>query len=169
MKLVRFYLDAWVGTIRHSSSTSTVSKIISKPKSKLPLSAYGPSLLDIHASIRYCKRIYQPNSPTSSVFLTLLRIYLKPTVKPSPTTDLLQPALELISRHNPRLDPVETLNLLPPLVTAEDVRAFLIEALRAPIFDTRVLRHVSKARSDQVARRLMALQTRRVRVTDSRM
>jgi hypothetical protein len=85
------------------------------------------------------------------------------------STDLLQPALELIGRHSPRLDPVETLQLLPPLVTAQDVRTFLIEALRAPIFDTRVVREINKARNDQVARRLVLLQSKRVKVTDSRM
>lgn len=83
--------------------------------------------------------------------------------------DLLQPALGLISRHSPRLDSVEALQLLPPLVTAEDIRAFLIEALRAPILDTRVIRNISKARNDQLARKLMLLQTKRVKVTDSRM
>jgi hypothetical protein len=67
------------------------------------------------------------------------------------------------------LDPVETLNLLPPLVTAGDVNAFLLESLRAPIFDTRVIRCLSKARNDIVARKLMALQGRKVKVTDSRM
>lgn len=157
--------------IRHSNSMSTISMITTKLKSGL--FSFAPRVFHVPiwnalAWHRYCKQIYQPKSPTSNVFLTLLRIYLRPTIKPTPT-DLLAPALELISRHNPRLDPVETLNLLPPLVTAEDVRAFLIEALRAPIFDTRVVKHLSKARSDQVARRLMALQTRRVRVTDSRM
>ena len=62
-----------------------------------------------------------------------------------------------------------TLQLLPPLVTAQDVRAFLLESLRAPVFDTRVVRNVTKAREDQVARRLMVLQSKRVRITDSRM
>ncbi|KAF9448658.1 hypothetical protein P691DRAFT_668993 [Macrolepiota fuliginosa MF-IS2] len=132
------------------------------------LELYVYRLQDYLKAEEYCKRIYQPNTSTSSVFLTLLRLYLRPTFKLPSSTDLLQPALDLISRHNPRLDPVETLNLLPPLVTADDVRAFLIEALRAPIFDTRVVRHVSKARHDLVARQLMALQARRVRVTDSR-
>jgi Vam6/Vps39-like protein vacuolar protein sorting-associated protein 39 len=117
--------------------------------------------------VRYCKRVYRPNEETSNVFLTLLRIYLRPTVKTS--ADLLQPALDLISRHSPRLDAIETLNLLPPLVTAQDVRTFLIEALRAPVFDTRVIREISKSRNDQLARKLMLLQTKRVKVTDSRM
>jgi Vam6/Vps39-like protein vacuolar protein sorting-associated protein 39 len=64
---------------------------------------------------------------------------------------------------------VETLQLLPPLVTAHDVRTFLLEALRAPIFDTRVIREISKSRNDQLARSLMVLQAKRVKVNDSRM
>jgi hypothetical protein len=116
---------------------------------------------------RYCKRIYKPGSETSGVFLTLLKIYLRPTV--DTTTDFLQPALDLISRHSPRLDSIETLQLLPPLVTTQDIKAFLIEGLRVPVFDTQVIRQISKARNDQLARRLMTLQSRRVKVTDSRM
>jgi Vam6/Vps39-like protein vacuolar protein sorting-associated protein 39 len=83
--------------------------------------------------------------------------------------DLLAPALDLIARHSPRLDEVETLQILPPLVPAQDIRRFLIEALRAPIFDTRVIRDISKARDEQVAQRLTYLQSKRVKVTDSRM
>jgi len=94
-------------------------------------------------------------------------MYLRPTI--TTTSDFLKPALGLISRHNAQLDPVDTLQLLPPLVTAQDVHHFLIEALRAPIFDTAVHRYINKARNEQVARKLMVLQTRRVKVTDSRM
>jgi hypothetical protein len=94
-------------------------------------------------------------------------MYLRPTV--TTTSDFLNPALDLISRHNPRLDPVETLQLLPPLVTAQDIRRFLMEALQTPIFDTAVNRYINKARNDQVSRKLMVLQSRRVKVTDSRM
>jgi Vam6/Vps39-like protein vacuolar protein sorting-associated protein 39 len=94
-------------------------------------------------------------------------MYLRPTV--TTTLDFLKPALDLISRHNARLDSVETLQLLPPLVTAQDVGCFLIEALQAPVFDTAVIRYISKARNELVARKLMVLQSRRVKVTDSRM
>lgn len=38
-----------------------------------------------------------------------------------------------------------------------------------PVFDTAVVREVNRARNDQVARRLMGLEARRVKVTDSRM
>lgn len=94
-------------------------------------------------------------------------MYLRPTV--IPTLDFLKPALDLISRHSARLDPVETLQLLPPLVTGQSVHRFLIEALRAPMFDTAVNRFINKARTELVSRKLVVLQSRRVKVTDSRM
>ncbi|CCL98167.1 uncharacterized protein FIBRA_00161 [Fibroporia radiculosa] len=130
------------------------------------LEVYVYRLRDFLKAEEYCKRVYQPNTGTSTVFLMLLRIYLRPTT--SPAVDLLQPALDLISRHSPRLEPTETLKLLPPLVAAKDVQAFLREALRAPVFDTRMVRDISKARQNEVALRLMYLQANRVKITDSR-
>ncbi|KAJ7645378.1 hypothetical protein B0H17DRAFT_450082 [Mycena rosella] len=130
------------------------------------LELYVYRLQDYLKAEQHCARVYRAGTETSSVYLTLLRIYLRPTV-PS-AADLLQPALELISRHSSQLDAVDTLQLLPPLVTTQDLRTFLIGALRSPVFDTRVVRNLSKARGDQVERKLMALQTKRVKVTDSR-
>ena len=111
--------------------------------------------------------MFQPGTETQNIFLALLRIYLRPLVKTA--DDLLLPALELIERHGPRLDPDETLQLLPPLVSARDVRIFLIDALRVPRFDSRVVREIALARKDQVARKLMYLEANRVKITDSRM
>lgn len=62
------------------------------------------------------------------------------------------------------------MQLLPPLVTAADAKAFLSEALRAPPkLHTRVQREIAKARAEQVSWNLMLLQEKRVKVTDSRM
>ncbi|KAF9236310.1 hypothetical protein BU15DRAFT_89236 [Melanogaster broomeanus] len=69
-----------------------------------------------------------------------------------------------MSRHEHALE----LYLLPPLVTAQDVKPFLAQALRAPVFDNCVVREVNKARREGVERRLMVLESRRVKVTDSR-
>ncbi|EIN04044.1 hypothetical protein PUNSTDRAFT_93504 [Punctularia strigosozonata HHB-11173 SS5] len=131
------------------------------------LELYVYRLQDYMNAEEYCKRIYLPDSDTEDIFLSLLRIYLQPTVKTS--ANLLLPALDLIRRHSPRLDPVESLNLLPPLVTTQDVRKFLMDALRAPVFDTQVVREISKARNEQISRTLMALQSKRVKITDTRM
>ncbi|KAJ7510485.1 hypothetical protein B0H11DRAFT_1190833 [Mycena galericulata] len=130
------------------------------------LELYVYRLQDYLKAEEHCTRVYRAGTETSNVYLTLLRLYLRPSVKNAP--DLLQPALELIARHGPQLDAIDTLQLLPPLVTAKDVRTFLIGALRTPIFDTRVIRNLSKARGEQVERKLMNLQTKRVKITDSR-
>ena len=55
--------------------------------------------------------------------------------------------------------------MLPPLATTQDVEAFLIESVRAPIFNTEVVGQISRARKDQVLRKLMVLQSKRVKVT----
>jgi len=130
------------------------------------LELYVYRLRDHDKAEQYCKRIHQPDTETHNIFLTLLRIYLRPLVKT--TDDLLRPALELIARHGSRLDPEETLQLLPPLVSARDVRVFLTGALRVPRFDARVVREVALSRKDQVARKLMYLEANRVKITDSR-
>ena len=125
---------------------------------------------------RYCKSIYAPNSSTKDIFLSLLKIYLEPSPsalqqqkQQHSQASFLGPALDLISRQSSHLDTLETLRLLPPLVPARDVRAFLVEATRAPIFDTHVVREVRKGWSEQVGRKLMNLESRRVRITDGRM
>lgn len=139
--------------------------MITRKRRSISFAIMSRSLLTFY---RYCKRVYQPSTETSNVFLTLLRIYLRPTVVTS-ASDLLQPALDLISRHSPRIDAAETLQLLPPLVTARDIGSFLLEVLRVPIFDTHVVRQICKAHNDQLARKLVVLQSKRVKITDSRM
>jgi tetratricopeptide (TPR) repeat protein len=128
------------------------------------LDIYVNRLKDYHAAEEYCKRVYAQDPDPRGVFLSLLKIYLRP----SSSANLLQPALDLIVRQGPHLDSIETLQLLPPLVTAESVRGFLVQALRTPRIETRVMAKVWKARVDSVNERTMGLHQRRVRVTDSR-
>lgn len=122
---------------------------------------------------RHCKRVYRSDAAPDvrqGIFLVLLRIYLRPPPSSkTPASALLPPALALISRHSPRLDAQQTIQLLPPLVSAGSVKEFLCEALRQPKFDTRVVRNIWKARSEEVSRKLVALQERRVRIDDTRM
>ncbi|KIY43844.1 hypothetical protein FISHEDRAFT_67630 [Fistulina hepatica ATCC 64428] len=130
------------------------------------LSLYVYRLQDYKKAEEYCKRIYVPEGKTSGIFLTLLRIYLRPTDRSLPY--LLGPALDLVSRHGPRLDPIQTLELLPPLVTAKDVRTFLAASLRSPVMDSRIIRHISKARNEEISHKLVYAQTKRVKITDTR-
>lgn len=117
----------------------------------------------------FCAKIYQSNPDPSGIFLLLLRLYLRPT-PPDPVH--LVPALELIGKHGVRLDATAVLDLLPPLVTMEEVRTFFTRTLRdghAKRNDWRIVRSLASARKEEVERTLMGLQKKRVRITDQRM
>ena len=119
---------------------------------------------------RYCARVYLENPDPKGIFLLLLRIYLHPPS--SKDKVLLEPGLSLISTHGTRLDAKEVLDLLPPLVTMEDVRAFFIKTLRGAMAkknDSRIVKGLISSRKSEVERVLMSTQVKRVRVTDQRM
>lgn len=140
--------------------------------------------------------MYQKNPDPNGVFLSLLRIYLRPSTdqdhhtspplsptarSPSPSSthssqSLLVPALELIARHSARLNSTAVLALLPPLVPTSSVQAFLLDALdpsRSMKGEGgkmgRVIKEVWKARKLEVDARYVALRSRKVRITDTRM
>ncbi|KAF9552683.1 hypothetical protein CPC08DRAFT_738117 [Agrocybe pediades] len=110
------------------------------------LETYVYRLQDYIKAEEHWKRVYQTGSKTEGIFLTLLRI----------------------SDMGPGMDSVETLQLLHPLVTTHDIQSSLIEDRRVPVFDTKVVGQISTARNEQVTRRLVNLQSKRVKVTDSR-
>jgi hypothetical protein len=118
---------------------------------------------------RYCKRVYlaQPDSK-GSVFLTLLRIYLRP--RPNMPV-LLEPAVGLISRHASRIDATEVFELLPPLMTVQELQDFLVKAIRRSVElqrGSRVEREIYRARQDQLDLKLVTLEDKRVKITESR-
>ncbi|KAF9509816.1 hypothetical protein BS47DRAFT_1411338 [Hydnum rufescens UP504] len=146
-------------------------------KHEAALEIYVYRLHDYSEAEEYCKSVYNSSPDPTGVFLTLLRIYLRPTppsssspsgASPTILNALLIPAIDLISRHSPRMDPVEVLKLLPPLVPASDVRAFLLESLNGPRIQTQVLREIWKAKEHDADAKLINLQGKRARVTDSR-
>lgn len=85
---------------------------------------------------------------------------------------LLEPALSLISKHSTSLPASPVLDLLPPLVPMQDVRAFFTRTLRERYTrkeEWRIVRGLTKGRKEEVERVLMGLEVKRVRVTDQRM
>lgn len=118
---------------------------------------------------RYCLRVSQSHPPVN-IFLPLLRIYLVP--KPPHTKLLIPPALSLIAKHSTSLEPLEVIDLLPPLLTMQEVHSFFLKTLRegkARRNEARVLREVMKSQGQAADRTLMRLQERRVRITDTRL
>jgi tetratricopeptide (TPR) repeat protein len=135
------------------------------------LAIYVNKLKDNSKAEEYCRRI-QKLDGSSSVFLILLRIYLKPKgVGEEGTKVELDAALELIGRHGSRIDSVAALELLPPLVSLSAVRSFASKALRqseARRNEQLLLHQVAKERALQVNENLTRLHSRRVKVTDTR-
>ncbi|CDZ96570.1 Vacuolar assembly/sorting proteins VPS39/VAM6/VPS3 [Phaffia rhodozyma] len=132
------------------------------------LQIYVHRLEDYKKAEEYCVRTYLSN-PSSPVFLVLLRIYLiprAPTDKP-----LIPPALSLIAKHSTKLEPLEVIEILPPMLTMKDVHSFFLRTLRdsnAQRNEKLVLREVMKCREEQIDWRLMKLQDNRVRISDTR-
>lgn len=145
------------------------------------LHIYVHKLQDHAKAEEYCKRVFASGSGRpmdNEVFLTLLRIYLRPKLRSGASTTseadsqlMLEPALSLIGRHGARLDAIEAFDLLPPLVSLKDVRKFAQQTLQDSTsrrIDARMIREISKARSEQVEEKLAVLQQRRVKVTETR-
>lgn len=133
------------------------------------LRLYIYQLKDHAAAERYCSRVYLGDSDPKGIFMLLLRLYLRP--QPSEPVHL-GPALGLIATQGTRLDAQQVLDLLPPLVTMADVRAFMVRTLRdgrKRQNDAKITKGLLAARKEEVERTLMELQENRVRITDQRM
>lgn len=133
------------------------------------LRLYIYRLTDHAAAERYCAKVFATEPNPKGIFLLLLRLYLRPS--PSDPV-LLTPALGLITSQGTRLDAKEVLEMLPPLVTMEDVRAFFVKTLREGRKrrnEARIVRGLVGARKEEVERALMDVQGNRVRITDQRM
>jgi len=134
------------------------------------LGIYVNKLKDHSKAEEYCRRI-QKEDDNVSVFLTLLRIYLKPKSGEEGAKVELEAALGLISRHGSRIDSVAALELLPPLVSLKSVESFASKALRqaeAKRNEQILLHQVAKERALQVNEGLIKLHSRRVKVTDTK-
>lgn len=133
-----------------------------------------------HVLYRYCLRVHE-TEPESRVFLILLRIYLVPretttggltTAVASPPPVLVEPALALIGRHSTKLDPVEVIPLLPPLLSMAEVSAFFKRTLIKAASDHsqgRVVAQVANSRKETLDWKLLRLQDRRVRIAETRL
>lgn len=119
---------------------------------------------------RYCKRVYD-SDPTmrSTIFHTLLRIYLRPRAD-HPV--LFAPALSLLSTHAARIDAIEAFELLPPLVALEDIQVYLTKTLRRSVEkrrEAKMVRAVGKSAVDQAEGEVVNLEERRVKITEGRL
>ncbi|GAA6019853.1 hypothetical protein JCM11491_004841 [Sporobolomyces phaffii] len=133
------------------------------------LQIYVYQLEDHATAEQYCKRVYDSDeSMRSTIFPLLLRLYLRP--RPSHPL-LFGPALSLLSTHAARIDPLEAFELLPPLVSLDDMQIYLKKTLRRSTERRReaaMVKNVARSWVDQTERDLVDLEERRVKITESR-
>ncbi|KAK6500902.1 Vacuolar morphogenesis protein 6, variant 2 [Arthrobotrys conoides] len=90
---------------------------------------------DFSKAEAYCNRIYQlsppasdpAETPTETVYSILLSIYLDP---PSNYEVQMPPALDLLSRHGARVDPLESLRLIPESIKVTDLGNYFENRIR---------------------------------------
>ncbi|GAA5999473.1 Vam6p [Rhodotorula paludigena] len=133
------------------------------------LQIYVYQLEDHATAEQYCKRVYDSDeSMRSTIFLLLLRIYLRP--RPSHPL-LFAPALSLLSTQAARIDPTEAFDLLPPLVALGDLQVYLEKTLRRSterVREAKMVKAMGRCWLDQNEREVVDLEERRVKVTEGR-
>ncbi|KAK9894896.1 hypothetical protein P389DRAFT_211571 [Cystobasidium minutum MCA 4210] len=141
------------------------------------LQIYVHKLKDHARAEEYCKRVYEEESSIakkSNIFVTLLNVYLRPRheegkADPKPQ---LEPALHLLAKYGARMDANYVLEILPPLLTVQELQIFLSKSIRKSISwsnNHKVVKRIRTARMDQVNLSLVELENRRVKITDGRL
>lgn len=128
------------------------------------LTIYVHRLKDFETAASYCRRV-----GSGDVYLTLLRIYLRPK---GDQPLLLEPAFDLLSRYGAKVEIAEVLDLLPPLSPLRDARVFLSKAMRHAVEvkrGSRVTRDVFRSYTDQLDADVATLESRRVLIDDNRL
>ncbi|KAK6504670.1 Vacuolar morphogenesis protein 6 [Arthrobotrys musiformis] len=90
---------------------------------------------DFSKAEAYCNRIHQLSPPTSdpaetsteTVYSILLSLYLRP---PPNYEVQMPPALDLLSRHGARVDPLESLKLIPESIKVADLQSYFENRIR---------------------------------------
>ncbi|WWC68549.1 uncharacterized protein I206_102478 [Kwoniella pini CBS 10737] len=129
------------------------------------LRIYVYNLEDYQAAELYCVRNYPSND---EIFLLLLRIYLRPISGKEP---LLSPSLTLLSKYSNSLEPKQVLDLLPPLITIQQVDKFLLSTIRDTFKkqnENKLFKNLIKSRKEELDRILLGLENKRIRITDQR-
>ncbi|PWN93947.1 hypothetical protein FA10DRAFT_248415 [Acaromyces ingoldii] len=138
------------------------------------LGIYVHKLGDHEKAEAYCVRTYEMGQ-AEDVFLTLLRIYLRPRTEDEANPGdslMLALALSLIARHGARIDSVAALDLLPPYVSLSQVTRFSSKALHqleSKRNHSAITRHVLEERALQTSEISAVLHSRRVKVTEARL
>ncbi|KAG0012682.1 Vam6/Vps39-like protein [Podila clonocystis] len=133
------------------------------------LNIYVHKLRNFQAAEEYCVKNYDSTDTTKNVYLLLLKVYLKPPNREKP---MLEPALDILTRHGSHIDPQAVLSLLPPSTRIDQLFTFFEKSIResnkAKHMDM-IVKNLLKAERLQTQEQLTFYRSRRVKITEDRM
>ncbi|PRP83726.1 hypothetical protein PROFUN_09058 [Planoprotostelium fungivorum] len=120
---------------------------------------YAHELKDYRLAEEYCTKNYNPDKEEASeVFLTLMKVYLKPAEKDRASGGVIEPtikpALELLNKHYKRMNVTKALELLPPTTPIRQLY---------PVLEAVVRDSTTEKRNDQVVKNLLKSENRETR------
>ncbi|KAG0335759.1 Vam6/Vps39-like protein [Podila horticola] len=133
------------------------------------LNIYVHKLRNFQAAEEYCVKNYDSTDTTKNVYLLLLKVYLKPPNREKP---MLEPALDILTRHGSQIDPQAVLGLLPASTRIDQLFPFFEKSIResnkAKHMDM-IVKNLLKAERLQTQEQLTFYRSRRVKITEDRM
>ncbi|KAF9213277.1 Vacuolar morphoproteinsis protein 6 [Podila verticillata] len=133
------------------------------------LNIYVHKLRNFQAAEEYCVKNYDPTDTTKNVYLLLLKVYLRPPNREKP---MLEPALDILTRHGSHIDPQAVLSLLPASTRIDQLFTFFEKSIResnkAKHMDM-IVKNLLKAERLQTQEQLTFYRSRRVKITEDRM
>jgi tetratricopeptide (TPR) repeat protein len=118
----------------------------------------------------YCTKVFRVDPKRGEdMYLTLLRVYLKPSNQQKP---LIEPALDLLAHHGSHINASEVLSILPPTIGIQGLFPFFEKYIRATNRNRNmnlIVKNLLKAEQIQVEEQSMYYRSRFVKITDDRM
>ncbi|KAF9438235.1 Vam6/Vps39-like protein [Entomortierella beljakovae] len=133
------------------------------------LNIYVHKLRNFQAAEEYCIKNFDSSDPSKNVYLMLLKVYLKPPNREKP---MLEPALDILTRHGTHIDPAAILGLLPPSTRIDQLFKFFEKSIRESLKTKHmnmVVKNLLKAERLQTQEQLTFYRSRRVKITEDRM
>jgi Vam6/Vps39-like protein vacuolar protein sorting-associated protein 39 len=132
------------------------------------LEIYAHRLNDFRMAEEYCARHYDKNADARDVYLSLLRVYLRP---PPPAVPMIKPALALLKAHFGRIDTPKALDMLPVNVSIKQLLPFFRSVLRADTETRRnsqIIHSLVKSENLQVHEQLIAARSRAIVINEGK-
>ncbi|KAG0022469.1 Vam6/Vps39-like protein [Entomortierella chlamydospora] len=133
------------------------------------LNIYVHKLRNFQAAEEYCIKNFDSSDPSKNVYLMLLKVYLKPPNREKP---MLEPALDILTRHGTHIDPAAVLGLLPASTRVDQLYKFFEKSIRESIKTKHmdmIVKNLLKAERLQTQEQLNFYRSRRVKITEDRM